>query len=181
MSFVLVCSLIMRGYKTLAQDGEPPEPLNLEIADVNVDGFPEITITVNLARRSSLPVTGIGAADFALIGTDSDKFRIENVQTLASNYLPVATLLIIDTRDNMSADTINAVRAAALEFISVMNAGDSTAIISIGSNVQLLQDYTSDTGILSAKIAALNVQGSGEDQKLYEATAFGVQLAQNTP
>jgi hypothetical protein len=128
---------------------------------VDAGGFP--TIRIYLTPGSTPPVT------LAENGR-SVPFRL---LTGPGDRAPLRTALVLDTSGSMQA-TLAEVQAAALAFVRRVRTGDRIALVRFASTVEVLTPATSDSALLTQRIAGLKADGA---TALYDAIATGLRLA----
>jgi VWFA-related protein len=156
---------------------QQPSSAVLEIVNANADEFPAISLTINALRETGQPITGLEFSNFQLDGAPADQFRIEGVESIAGDNVPVAIVLAIDTSDSMYGQPLEDVKAAALTLTNSLNPGDSVAIVSFSASPQLVQEFSSDQAVLTTAIESLSPQIGGT--ALYDASAYSIEIAQS--
>lgn len=153
-------------------------PLRLEITGVNVSEMPTATVTANVYDLLGLPVLGLTEDNFALAGDLSGVGRIIRVENITDNNLPIASVLVIDVSSSMLGSPINNAKLAAQAFVDGVGANDPVAIVTFGSSVRVLQDYTTDKAALTAAIASIQ---AGGETALYQGAYDAIALAGQSP
>ena len=105
--------------------------------------------------RSVSPCWGCRPADFTLTGDLVGVAQITNVENITDNNLPFAVVLAIDISTSMAGTPFANAKQAAHAFIENIGPNDPVAILTFGSHVDVVQDYTTDKSTLSAAIDAL--------------------------
>jgi VWFA-related protein len=153
-------------------------PLSLEITGVDVSEMPTVTVTANVYDALGLPLLGLSEENFALQGDLSGVGSITSVENVTDNNLPIATVLLIDVSTSMTGTPIENAKLAAQAFVDNIGPNDPVAIMTFGSSVRVLQDYTTDKAVLTAAIASLQ---EGGETALYQGAYDAINLAAQSP
>ncbi|MGB7339638.1 MAG: VWA domain-containing protein [Phototrophicaceae bacterium] len=156
---------------------ETPAP-SLEITGANASDLPTITVTTNVLDSNKIPIEGLTIADFTLGGDLENIATIVRVENIASDNLPFASVLVIDTSTSMSGLPLQLAKEAAALFIDAVGENDPIAIVTFSNTARLVQDYTTDKDQLLRVINSLQVSGR---TALYDAAVLGVEVAANAP
>ena len=150
----------------------------LEITGVNATEMPVVTVTANVYDNLGQPVRGLTASNFALTGELVGQAQITNVENITDNNLPFAVVLAIDVSTSMDGSPIDNAKLAARAFVENIGPNDPVAIITFGSRVNVVQDYTTDKAALLAVIDSVYAAGK---TALYQAAYDATQLAAQSP
>ncbi|NDJ59531.1 MAG: VWA domain-containing protein, partial [Chloroflexi bacterium] len=150
----------------------------LEITGVDTSTLPRATITANVYDRFGQPIGGLDATNFSLTGAFADVAQIDTVENIRDDNLNFATVLAIDVSDSMQGNPIENARQAARAFVETISADDQVAVLTFGSGVELVQDFTADRATLLAAIDGLRARGQ---TALYQGAYEAVALAANAP
>ncbi len=142
-------------------------PLTLEITGVNPTNMPEVVITANVFDQFNQPVAGLTQADFTLSGELAQYGEIVSVENIADDALAFSTVLVVDVSSSMYGTPIEKLREAVTEYVSLLDAQNEVAIMTFGSNVELIQPFTNDKAELEAVIATLL---EGGETALYQGS-----------
>lgn len=116
------------------------------------------------------PVTGLHAADFEL----RDDGRLQRVELVAADSLPLTSLLVLDTSSSVRGEKLLRLQAASRALVGGMKAGDLAGLMTFGHEVVLRVPPTEDRGRLEAGLDAIRADGA---TALYDALYAGTMLA----
>jgi len=134
---------------------------------VNVD---LVVIHTSITDKNGLFVTGLKKDNFRLF---EDNIA-QTIQSFSQEDVPVSLGIVIDTSGSMR-DKIDRVNQAALAFIRASNPDDEEFLIGFNSEVELLEDFTSDIDLITDTLNNTIVTGG---TALYDAIYLAVQKAQ---
>ncbi|MEP7290691.1 MAG: VWA domain-containing protein [Chloroflexota bacterium] len=172
--FLLILLIPLAGLRAF-QDSPAPR---LEITGVNSAQMPAVVITANVYDPLGQPMLGLTAENFTLLGDLAPDARITRVENVSDDNLPFATVLLIDVSSSMTGAPMENARAAAQAFVENIGANDPVAIMTFGTSVRVVQDYTTDKAALSAVIASLDAGGV---TALYQGAYEAIQVAAASP
>lgn len=152
--------------------------LRLEITGVNASQLPTATITTNVYDALGQPARGLGIQNFRVTGELANVTQITSVENITDDNLPFATVLIIDISDSMTDAPIAAARDAARAFVNSVGDNDPVAIVTFGSRVRIVQDYTTDKTLLLNAIDSIRTGGR---TALYQGAYEAIDLAASSP
>ncbi|MBK8022934.1 MAG: VWA domain-containing protein [Chloroflexi bacterium] len=157
--------------------------VRIEITGVNATDLPTAVITANVYDALGQPRGGLTAAEFTLTGALADFGQIVEVQNITDDALPFATVLVLDVSSSMSgivdeASPFGRAKEAARAFVADIREGDPVALVTFGTNVSVVQPFTTDHDAVLAAIDNLNVGG---ETALYQAGYDAVRLAAEAP
>lgn len=146
-----------------ARHQEPPEPVRLQIRQVDNSAFPQITFYSSVLDGEDQVVEGLTTKDFILRElvdgaaeeqTLSDVRRVQGAESCSVS-------LVLDASDSMAGTRIDQARQAAKSFLEQVNfsAGDRIEVVSFGDYVYLEQDFSSDSAALSSAIDGIGTAG----------------------
>ena len=99
-----------------------------------------VQLPVSLLDEHGLPVRGLQQEHFAIY---EDKV-LQDISLFKQEDIPLSVGLVIDASGSMS-DKHDRVSTAAMTFVRASNPEDETSIVSFGDDVNLEQDFTSNT------------------------------------
>ncbi len=172
--FVLIAALMAVGLLT-AQDAPAPRA---EIIGVDPSNPPTTVVSINVYDSLSQPVSGLTAADFTLVGELASLAQIIDAESISSDNLPFSVVLLVDVSSSMADLPIRLARQAARAFVDTIRPIDSVALMTFGSDIRVIQDYTTDKNVLYAAIDSLEAFGR---TALYQGAFDAVALASNAP
>jgi VWFA-related protein len=151
---------------------------SVEITTVETVNYPEVVLTANVLNSFGQPVVGLTEPDFSLSGEMAERWRIVRVENFVGTELAFGIVLVIDVSSSMAGVPLQEAQTAALAFIEQVNPTSPIAIVTFGSDVQLVQDFTTDRAVLQNIISTL---AFGGQTALYQGAFEGVQQAQLSP
>lgn len=172
----LIAALFLIPAAVMKQESQPAP--RLEITGVNATEMPTVLINANVFDTLGQPVLGLGPEDFVLSGEAAEFASIVDVQNITDDDLPISAVLVIDTSSSMSGNPLEQAQEAASIFVNSLGDEDSVAILTFDTDVQLVQDYTTDKEVLLDAIESLRFGGQ---TALYDAGAASVELAAQSP
>jgi VWFA-related protein len=144
--------------------GEKPKDFRI---GVNVD---LVVIHTSITDKNGMFVTGLKKEDFRLFEDNV----AQSIQSFSQEDVPISLGIVIDTSGSMRSK-IDKVNRAALAFIKASNPDDEEFLIGFNSEVELLEDFTSDIDMISDTLNNTIVTGG---TALYDAIYLAVQKAQ---
>ena len=177
--FVLPLTLLVLSIFVLPLTAqEVPSAPTLELAEANSDSLPTLELTAYVLSSFGVPVTGLTADDFTIIGDLAEQAQIQSVEIVQGDDLAFATVLAMDTSSSMIGTPIEAAKAAALQFVQAADADDPIAIIVFANDAKLIQDFTTDHKMLEEAINSIEAYGV---TALYDAAVLSIQTADMAP
>lgn len=150
----------------------------VEITGVNAADLPIIIINAAVYDRLGQPIFGLTADDFSISGPLAEQARIVSVENITDDQLAFAVVLAIDTSTSMEGLPLDRAKEAAAQFITSIGPNDPVAIITFDSNIELVQDYTTDKDML---ISAIDSLRAGGKTALYRGVLEAVSKAAESP
>jgi VWFA-related protein len=152
--------------------------VRLEITGVNPQNLQAVQVTANVYDRFGQPVYGLTEDNFKVVGQLADRAEIIKVENVSDDNLAFAVVLVVDVSSSMEGAPIARAKQAATSFVNSLKPNDPVALISFGSRVTLVQDYTTDKDVLLNAIQSLQAGGK---TALYQAAFDAVQKAAQAP
>ena len=116
--------------------------------------IPKITVYLHINDLEGNPVTEIGNTKLtARVG--SNALEVKNFKPFNSAQEGVAVIFLIDISKSLSASQFTSIKKAVSIWVDAMTEKDSASIMSFGTNVKVLQDFTSNKQILNSVINGL--------------------------
>src|SRR5262245_64319099 len=135
MRYVFALLLLAGGTLTSAQNSDDRNyKLNVDVELVQ--------LPVSVVDSKGLPVRNLQQEHFAVY---EDKV-LQNISLFKQEDIPLSVALVIDASGSM-ADKRDRLTTAVMTFVRESNPADETSIVSFGDEVNLEQDFTSDTRI----------------------------------
>ncbi len=116
------------------------------------------------------PVTGLHAADFEL----RDDGRLQRVELVAADSLPLTSLLVLDTSGSVLGEKLQRLKAGSRALLRGLRAGDEAGLVTFGHEVVLRVPPTADLGRLEVGLDGIEAFGA---TALYDALYAGTMLA----
>ncbi|HKA85301.1 MAG TPA: VWA domain-containing protein, partial [Acidimicrobiales bacterium] len=154
----LVAAVLLAAAPARAQEAD-----GLEITSVDAAGYPDVTAVVT--APPGLGGAGYPASAFAV--TEDGKPVDHTVQRVPTSSLEI--LLVVDTSGSMVGAPIEAARAAANEFLTVLPPDVRVGVVAFGSQPSLVAAPTTDRAQLASAVDQLTASG---ETALYDAVAF---------
>jgi Ca-activated chloride channel family protein len=170
-----------RGQQKAGQQEERKRPVKPELESKSPQG--EKTKDFRIGVNVDLVVIHTSITDkngMFVTGLKKDHFRLfedniaQNIQSFSQEDVPVSLGIVLDTSGSMR-DKIDRINQAALAFIKASNPDDEEFLIGFNSEVELLEDFTSDIDLISDTLNNTIVTGG---TALYDAIYLAVQKAQ---
>lgn len=174
--FVLFFALLLVPVALWAMQDSPAA--RVEITGVNPADLPTIVVNAAVYDRLGQPIFALTADNFAISGPLAEQARIVSVENVTDDQLAFAVVLAIDTSSSMTGLPLDRAREAAIQFINSIGPNDPVAIITFDSNVELVQDYTTDKEVLLNAIESLQAGGK---TALYRGVLEAVTKASESP
>ncbi|HYR89656.1 MAG TPA: VWA domain-containing protein [Terriglobia bacterium] len=133
---------------------------NLEDFRLTVD-VELVQLPVSVLDKQGLPVRGLQQKHFDVY---EDKIQ-QNISLFKQEDVPLSVGLVIDASGSMT-NKIDKLSIASMTFVQESNPEDETSIVSFGDDVELEQDFTTNTRKLSSALALISPKGS---TALYDA------------
>jgi VWFA-related protein len=142
------------------------DAITVVVQRVDTSQFPNLSTYVGVSNSTGAPVTGLDAKSFVVQedGRPVDQFTVDPV---AADQDPIATALVIDVSAG-AAGTLAPVKDAAMAFIDTLGPSDRSTVVTFGSRVTLVQDYTSDKSALDSAVDSL---AAGGNRVLFDSIA----------
>jgi Ca-activated chloride channel homolog len=120
-----------------------------------------VQLPVSVLDKHGLPIRGLQLEHFAVY---EDKV-LQDISLFKQEDIPLSVGLVIDASGSMT-DKHDRVSTAAMTFVRESNPEDETSIVSFGDDVNLEQDFTSNTRKLNSALDGISSNG---DTALYDA------------
>ena len=128
------------------------------VTGVDSQSFPTVSADLTVTGSNGLPLVGLTASNF----TVSEDGQLVPTGSLALNSdisQPLNLVLAVDISVNGSG--LAQIQAAADDFIATLGPKDQVAILSFYDQVDVVQPFTSDKGVLKSDIDNLTAGGNG--------------------
>jgi len=121
-----------------------------------------VTVPVIASDRGGRYVPDLKAEEFAV----TEDGAAQQVAFFATVSEPFHVVLMLDTSASASVEKLAQVQAAAVAFVSQLQAGDRVKVISFDDEVRDLCDFTGDANLLAGAIRSTR---PGKGTRLYDA------------
>ncbi len=152
--------------------------VSLSILDIHSVSGGNVEIIASVVDENGVPIKGLGKANLELVveGNNTKDFSVEPVSSAKS---PLSVILGIDVSGSMKGVPIMEAKRSASIFLDQLDKKDFVSIMSFGSKVMFLTDFTEKKHEARAKIESLiaNEQWTW----LYQATYEGLDKASRAP
>lgn len=149
----------------------------VQITSTSAESWPSIEVTVTVVDASGQPITGLPPEAFsaALDGAD---LGVSGVQTTSDPGIGVAVVLTFDVSGSMAGPPLENAQAAGQALVEQLGASDQAAIMAFADKPVVIQQFTTDKGVLAA---AINSLAAGGNTGLYTGVEESVRLANIAP
>jgi uncharacterized protein YegL len=147
--------------------------LEARIDELNDSEFPVLHTAVTVTDAVGRPVVGLQPEQFQA-SAGGVTLPVTQVQSAADNHVPMGLVLAFDVSKSMEGPALEQAREAGRTLIGQLLPIDQVAVLAFATNVQVLQPFTADRGVLLQAIDGLN---AGGDTALYQAVASSSYLA----
>jgi VWFA-related protein len=158
------------------QPAHAADPLNIQISGVEEQPG-RLTATVSVFGADGRPITGLGTPNFSGSLNDT-KLAVSDLLAPTAGRQPAHVVLLVDVSGSMAGAPIAQARAAMLEFVRGLDPGDRVSVITFGSRVSVVQDFTADRTVLNQSILRITVAG---DTALYDGVLEGIRKISEVP
>lgn len=154
--------------------GTQERGLTVDVANFTEEASGVAQVVLGVADEKG-PVSGL-RADAFLVELDGKQAPVTAVARGVDSKRGVSVVLALDVSPTMQGEPLEQAKAAARGFLNSLGPNDSVAIVVFGSEVHVLQPFTTDRAAASAVIERLGPSPVG-GTKLYDATAVSSNLA----
>jgi len=126
-----------------------------------------VQLPVSVLDKKGFPIRGLQPEHFAVY---EDKV-LQNISLFKQEDIPLSVGLVVDASSSMY-DKHDRLSVAAMTFVRESNPQDETAILSFGDVVNLEQEFTTNTNVLSRALNGIPANGN---TALYDAVALASQ------
>ena len=131
-----------------------------------------INVTATVTDRSGRFVAGLQETDFTVYDDD----RQVDVTHFSADRVPVSLGVVLDTSGSMAGEKIDHARAAIERFLGqLMSPDDEVFVYGFSSDVDLLQDWTTNHSVVSAALRRVRPMGG---TSMYDAVVEALPVAQ---
>jgi VWFA-related protein len=143
-----------------SQDAQDDFKLKVDVQLVTVDAV--------VRDRSGRPLESLRKEDFRIFENGSE----QTIQTFSRDEYPLAVALVVD-RSGSVAPYMRELREAAYKALSQLKRGDQVCLFTFASEVQRLEDLTTDRQRIADRIASIQAGGGTNIiDGLFDATYY---------
>ena len=145
---------------------------------VDTHTYPRLQTTVTVLDGFGRPVTELNSQAFA-VSVDGKSLPFQGLRTGQDPNAPAEVVLAFDTSGSMNeGNAIEQARQAAKALVGQLGPTDQVAVFTFSDTTQLVRDFTSDRGALTAAIDGITAAGN---TALYDAVGAAVSTAGRAP
>lgn len=172
LCFVFLFLIALSGLAT-GQDG-----VSLNILDIRSNPGGNVEMVVSVVEENGISVKGLNKASFRLIleGKEVKEFSLEPYSSTKS---PLSVILGIDVSGSMEGAAIKEAKKGASIFLDQLDKEDFSTLMSFGSSVRFLTDFTGKKHEIREKIESLTANEMST--LLYQATLEGLEKSSKAP
>lgn len=134
------------------------------------------TAYVSVTDQGGYPVLGLAFGDFSVVlGAPVSLNLLTGVNYVDTAYRPIALAAVLDHSGSLTSQPVAFadMKKGFAEFFEGMRANDLGAVVNFGSEVEVVQPFTSDKAALVAAVSAPWDKGTGT--RLYDAVFRAVE------
>jgi VWFA-related protein len=144
------------------------DSVSVAVQRVDASQFPSVRAYVSVVNAGGVPIPGLEARAFQ-VQEDGKPVDQVVVDPSAEGQDPIVTALVIDVSESMAdGHKLDRTKEAAMGYVDALGPADRGTIVSFGSRVTVVQDYTADKNALKTAIDSLSARGG---RVLYDAVA----------
>ena len=162
---VLSVSVSVPNSSTTAQSTSP----DLQLIAVDSSAFPKIKVNFSVSDPQGFPIKDLQANSFT-VSEDNKSIPDFTVTPINNTESPLAIVLVLDTSGSMVSSLDNSITAAK-EFIKTLGPNDQVALIAFKEKPLIVQELTTDRGLLTQALDALTAVG---DSALFDSLVEAV-------
>ena len=131
---------------------------------VRVEGIPpeRVQLSVSVLDRQGEPVTGLARTDFALEEDGQPQELLDFGRESERQDRPLSVAFLVD-RSGSIGRQMGKWREACVGLMSSLRPIDEVRLATFTSDVEIVQDFTSDAHLMGAAVAKLDQAGGGTD------------------
>lgn len=152
-----IVNFLIIGINSFPITAQNSQDISVTISQIDKSNFPQVDVYVSLVDISGLPVQAIPASSISVFenNTAITKFDLE------SNQTPISSLLVLDRSGSMAeAGKLKGAQDAAVAFINSFGVDDPGGLIVFNSQVNVLQDLTTDHNALISQVYGISPDGN---------------------
>jgi tight adherence protein B len=153
-AIALACLLLVVPMGASAQ----AQGLTTRIREISFDSKGHTNIVVSVAGPALAAAQTLDASAFT-VSENGTPVQGLTAQSLSAARSAVSLVLAMDVSSSMSGEKLVGAKAAAVAFVASLPANVRVAILAFGSDVRLVQDFTTDHTVLDNGINSLAIAG----------------------
>ena len=174
IGFFIIFSLCFSGLLGMAQAQEPGA---LQLLDIASKSGNRVEMVASVLDKEGIPLKGLNQGNFTL-WVDGREVKNFSVEPVSSAKSPLSVMLALDVSGSMKGVPIAEAKKAVGVFLDQLEKNDLVALLTFGSSVQMVTNFTNKSAIREAvgKLTA-------EDKWtwLYQATYEALEKAARAP
>ena len=127
--------------------------LNLLVNQINADNCPQLEAIVSVTDNQGSPITNLTTSNFTV--QEDTVTQVFTATPAGSGGSSLATTLVLDGSGSLSDADVANIKVAGNEFIDLLSAGDRIAVYHFGTDVDRVQDYTTNRNAARAAVNTL--------------------------
>jgi VWFA-related protein len=131
---------------------------SLTVSGIDSGNFPSVTVNLTATGSNGLPMVGLTADNFTVT---EDGQGVEPTSMVLASDTSAQLSLVLAFDVSMSTDSLAQIQAAAVDFVAALGPNDKVALVSFYEQVEEVQGFTNDKGLLTAAINNLTAGGNG--------------------
>ena len=160
--------------------GAPPTVYDFRLTQGSAR-LPAVTVYADIIGAGEVPAKGLTKEDFtAKIGPASAK--VSRITPFEDTKEGIGYVLLVDVSKSLSTRQFSQMKDTLAAFVDAMSNRDQAALVTFGSEVKLVQEFSSNRGKLKEKLAELQPTADdtafygGLDRAIAVARAGGVEV-----
>ena len=143
--------------------GAPPTVYDFRLTQGSAR-LPAVTVYADIIGAGEVPAKGLTKEDFtAKIGLASAK--VSRITPFEDTKEGIGYVLLVDVSKSLSTRQFSQMKDTLAAFVDAMSNRDQAALVTFGSEVKLVQEFSSNRGKLKEKLAEL--QPTADDTAFY--------------
>ena len=143
--------------------GAPPTVYDFRLTQGSAR-LPAVTVYADIIGAGEVPAKGLTKEDFtAKIGPASAK--VSRITPFEDTKEGIGYVLLVDVSKSLSTRQFSQMKDTLAAFVDAMSNRDQAALVTFGSEVKLVQEFSSNRGKLKEKLAEL--QPTADDTAFY--------------
>jgi VWFA-related protein len=131
---------------------------SLTVGSIDSGNFPSVTVNLAATGSNGLPLVGLAADNFT-VTEDGQAVGPGSLALASDTSAQLSLVLAFDI--SMSTDNLARIQAAAVDFVAGLGPNDKVALVSFYEQVEEVQSFTNDKGLLTSAINNLTAGGNG--------------------